>query len=59
MKKWNEQTGELSLINTSFNIHEEPIIRTYEDGAKELSKGVIDIILLENKLFVSSKKNYI
>jgi len=56
INKWYKETGELSLINTSFNIHEEPIIRTYEDGIKELLKGVIDIILLETRLFVFINK---
>ena len=51
INKWNKETGELSLINTSFNSHEEPIVRTYEDGIRELKK-VIDLILLENKIFI-------
>ncbi len=52
INKWNKETGELSLINTSFNSHEEPIVRTYEDGIRELKKKVIDLILLENKIFI-------
>jgi len=38
INKWYKATGELSLINTSFNSHEEPIVCTYEDGIKELKK---------------------
>ncbi len=55
IQEWNKKTGELSLINTSFNSHEEPIVRTYEDGLKEFKKGVIDLIMLENRLFEKRK----
>ena len=52
INKWNKETGELSLINTSFNSHEEPIVCTYEDGIKELKKKVIDLILLDSRIFI-------
>ena len=55
IQEWNKKTGELALINTSFNSHEEPIVRTYEDGLKELKKGVVDLIMLENRLFEKKK----
>ena len=54
IEQWHKETGELSLINTSFNIHEQPIIRTYQEGIFQLNKGVIDILMLENNIY---KKN--
>jgi len=50
--KWEKNTGELSLINTSFNTHEEPIVRSYEDAINELKKKIIDVLILEKRIFV-------
>lgn len=41
------------LINTSFNIHEEPIVMDIDQGIKALENGVIDIIV--NEKFVITK----
>ena len=40
--QWEKITNENSLVNTSFNIHEEPIICDVDEGMESLSKGVID-----------------
>jgi len=45
---WFAQTGELSLINTSFNMHEEPIIFTADRGREALLQGTIDLLVLED-----------
>ena len=42
MNKWEELSGELSLVNTSFNTHEEPIICDIDEGLKSLESRVID-----------------
>ena len=43
-----EVSKELSLVNTSFNAHEEPII-CYEDEAIDaLKKNIVDVIYIEN-----------
>jgi carbamoyltransferase len=42
--------GFLSLINTSFNVHEEPIICNEIDAMNGLKNGMIDLLLLGNKL---------
>ena len=39
---WESITNENSLVNTSFNIHEEPIICDVDEGMESLNKGVID-----------------
>jgi carbamoyltransferase len=44
---WFERTGELALINTSFNMHEEPIIFTANRGREALLAGVIDLLVLD------------
>lgn len=53
IKKWNQSSKELSLINTSFNSHEEPIICKYEEGIKELKNNVIDVIMLDKRIFIN------
>lgn len=50
IRQWSERTGELALINTSFNMHEEPIIFTSDRGIEALRAGVIDALLLDEAL---------
>lgn len=45
---WFERTGELALINTSFNMHEEPIIFTADRGREALLQGTIDLLVLDD-----------
>ena len=40
------------LINTSFNIHEEPIVNTIDDGIRALKSGAIDILATEHYLLL-------
>jgi len=42
LKLWEATSGELSLVNTSFNVHEEPIIRSELDAISALNEGVVD-----------------
>ena len=46
--KWESQSGEFALINTSFNRHEEPIVRTYSEAFTNLENGVVDILVLDD-----------
>lgn len=43
-------TGIPTLINTSFNIHEEPIVCTPEDALKTFDEGKIDFLAIGNYL---------
>jgi carbamoyltransferase len=43
-------TGIPCLINTSFNIHEEPIVRTLSDAIRSLESGAVDFICTEDYL---------
>ena len=48
LKEWETVSGEMSLINTSFNVHEEPIICNEQEAINSLLKGIIDILYIEN-----------
>ncbi len=46
LARYHEQTGGLSLINTSFNRHEEPIVNRPEEAIDALSKDVVDVLAI-------------
>jgi predicted NodU family carbamoyl transferase len=50
LTNYKELSGKFALINTSFNIHEEPIIMSPDDALKGFFESGIDAILLEDKL---------
>ena len=47
-------TGIPALINTSFNSHGEPILRTVDEGRAALAMGRIDALVAGNRLYSSS-----
>ena len=40
--------GDLALINTSFNNHEEPIVWNIENALDSLSRNNIDVLFIED-----------
>jgi carbamoyltransferase len=50
LTEFKSQTGIPCLINTSFNVHEEPIVRTLEDGIRALQSRAVDWIATDNRL---------
>ena len=50
LTEFKSQTGIPCLINTSFNVHEEPIVRTLNDGIRALQSRAVDWIATENCL---------
>ncbi|MDP6495831.1 MAG: carbamoyltransferase C-terminal domain-containing protein [Dehalococcoidia bacterium] len=38
-------TGNPSIINTSFNHHEEPIVMSPEDAIRSLTNGNVDVLV--------------
>lgn len=42
LREWEKFSGELALVNTSFNVHEEPIICDVDEGLQALTNKVID-----------------
>ena len=54
LKAWYEKTCGLSLINTSFNRHEEPIVNRPEEAISALESGMVDVLVIGS--FVARKK---
>jgi len=50
LKEYYKITGIPTLINTSFNIHEEPIVCTPQDALKTIFEGKIDYLAIEKFL---------
>ena len=48
IKNYYELTGVPIIINTSFNLHEEPIVNTPEEAIKILTQHSIDILILND-----------
>ena len=46
LKKWEKKSGEMSLLNTSYNVHKEPIVCNYEDALKPLFDKVVDVLYI-------------
>ena len=50
LEEFKKISGIGMLINTSFNIHEEPIIESYENALKSFKISSLDFLILENKI---------
>tara|TARA_B110000438_G_scaffold210725_1_gene202749 strand:+ start:2920 stop:4710 length:1791 start_codon:yes stop_codon:yes gene_type:complete len=48
--KFYEKTGVPALLNTSFNLHGEPIVRTVNDGLRVFKKSELEILWLDNHI---------
>jgi carbamoyltransferase len=51
LTEFYKRTGLPVLVNTSFNVHEEPIVDTPDQALKSLADGRIDRILTEEALY--------
>ena len=51
LERWREKTGLPVLVNTSFNVHEEPIIDTPEQALHALAQNRIDLLAVGGRLF--------
>jgi carbamoyltransferase len=47
---YHRRTGRPLLVNTSFNIHEEPIVCTSEDAIRAFTAGSVDVLAIEDCL---------
>lgn len=56
LNTWYEKTGQPSLINTSYNRHEEPIICNIEEAISPLIDGVVEAVFIDEK-YMLIKKN--
>ncbi len=53
---FNNITGVPLVMNTSFNMHEEPIVSSPEDALRSLDVGAVDCIVFNYELLVQKKK---
>lgn len=51
LTEFYNQTGIPSTMNTSFNVHGEPIINTLHEALNHLKNGVIDYVVTNNKIY--------
>lgn len=56
LTEFEKKTGLGLLINTSFNIHEEPIVCSPEDAWQCFKDGSLDALILEDSLVIFSKQ---
>ena len=48
--KFYEKTGIPALLNTSFNLHGEPIVRSVKDGLRVFEKSGLEVLWLDNHI---------
>lgn len=48
--KFYEKTGVPALLNTSFNLHGEPIVRTIHDAIRVFDKSELEVLWLDNHI---------
>ena len=58
LKAFKNETGIGMLINTSFNVHEEPIVESYEDAIKASLESNLDYLILDNTILEITKIKY-
>lgn len=51
LESFYEKTGIPLLMNTSFNVHGEPIINTSEQALNHLLEGVVDILIVQDRVY--------
>lgn len=51
LEAWREHSGLPVLVNTSFNVHEEPIIDTPEQAMDALAADRVDLLVAGGRLF--------
>ena len=45
-----KKTGIPALLNTSFNLHGEPIVRSVKDGLRVFEKSGLEVLWLDNHI---------
>ncbi len=53
LKEYKKLTGLPTIVNTSFNMHEEPIVCTPEDAIRSFKQGHLDYLAIGNYLVKS------
>jgi carbamoyltransferase len=55
LKEFKKVSGVGMLINTSFNVHEEPIVETYDDALRSFEMSNLDFLVLDKKIIKLKK----
>jgi len=50
LEEYERLSGIPLVINTSFNLHEEPIVCTPQDAIRAWKKGAVDVLVLEDRV---------
>jgi predicted NodU family carbamoyl transferase len=53
LKAYKELSGVPVTINTSFNMHEEPIVASPEDAIRSYQQGKLDVLVMGNQIIES------
>ena len=53
--KFYEKTGVPALLNTSFNLHGEPIVRTVNDAIRVFDKSDLDVLWINDHIIEKNK----
>jgi carbamoyltransferase len=56
LRRFRERTGIPVLINTSFNVHEEPIVNRPEECRRALIDGRIDFVVTKKAVYVAASE---
>jgi carbamoyltransferase len=54
LRRFRDRTGIPVLINTSFNVHEEPIVNRPEECRRALIDGRVDFVVTKQAVYVAS-----
>ncbi len=57
LKEYYKRTGIPSIVNTSFNMHEEPIVCTPDDAVRSFKQGHLECLAIGNFLVVNEQAN--
>ena len=51
LEAWHSRSGIPALVNTSFNVHEEPIVDSPEQALAALEADRVDLLVLNGRIF--------
>lgn len=57
LKEYHKRTGIPSIVNTSFNMHEEPIVCTPEDAVRSFQQGHLEYLAIGQFLVSNTENN--
>jgi carbamoyltransferase len=55
LRRFRDRTGIPVLINTSFNVHEEPIVNRPEECRRALIDGRVDFVVTRQAVYVAER----